>query len=133
GLLVVVALLLLGVSVASSVVAMRMTQLATSEEQARLDAERDRETAVAVGDVERWGRYRSNIAAASAALQLQDSGTARRVLDDAPEQHRDWEWRYLHSQLDGASLVMRVPGGTMSELVLSPAGRQVAVCSADRN
>src|SRR5262245_62002942 len=82
---------------------------------------------------ERWERYRSNIAAASAALQIQNSGTARRALDDAPQEHRNWEWQYLHNQLDGASLVLPVPGGKYRSHVLSPSGRQVAVCCADRN
>src|SRR5262249_59591132 len=82
---------------------------------------------------ERWERYRSNIAAASAALQLQNSGTARRALDDAPKEHRNWEWQYLHNQLDGAVLVLPVPGGKVNSLVLSPSGRQIAVCCADCN
>src|SRR5262249_48605215 len=85
------------------------------------------------GDAERWGRYRSNIAAASAALQLQNSGAARTALDDAPEEHRNWEWHYLHNQLDGASLVLPVPGGSIKALALSPSGRQLAVCCFDHN
>ena len=79
------------------------------------------------------GRYRSNIAAASAALQLQNSGAARSALEDAPPEHRNWEWQYLHSQLDGASLVLPVPGGKIKSLVLSPSGRQIAVCCFDHN
>jgi hypothetical protein len=82
---------------------------------------------------ERWGRYRSNIAAASTALQLQHSGAARSALEDAPQEHRNWEWQYLHSQLDGASLVLAVPGGKVMSLVLSPSGRQIAVCCLDHN
>jgi type II secretory pathway pseudopilin PulG len=35
-------------------------------------------------DAERWQRYRSNIAAAGSALQLQSSGAARRALEAAP-------------------------------------------------
>ncbi len=79
------------------------------------------------------GRYRSNIAAASGALQLQNSGAARIALEDAPKEHRNWEWQYLHSQLDGASLVLPVPGGKIRSLVLSPSGRQIAVCCFDHN
>ncbi len=51
-------------------------------------------------EAERRERYRSNIAAAAAALQLQNSKTARRALEAAPPEHRDWEWRYLYGQLD---------------------------------
>ena len=82
---------------------------------------------------ERWGRYRSNIAAASGALQLQNSGAARSALEDAPEEHRNWEWQYLHSQLDGASPRAARAGREDRSLVLSPSGRQIAVCCFDHN
>ncbi len=87
-----------------------------------------------VGEAERWERYRSNIAAAAAALQLQNSSMARRALDEAPEEHRDWEWRHLHSQLDGARAVM--PGGTPAwgdwQLpIISPSGNQLATPDKD--
>ena len=66
-------------------------------------------------------------------MQLQNSGAARSALEDAPQEHRNWEWQYLHSQLDGASLVLPVPGGKIESLVLSPSGRQIAVCCFDHN
>ena len=72
-------------------------------EDARKMEAKQREDAQEKERAERWGRYRSNIAAASAALQLQNSGAARSALEDAPKEHRNWEWQYLHSQLDGAS------------------------------
>jgi WD40 repeat protein/serine/threonine protein kinase len=115
----VIALLLVGVAVAASVAAWRFERLA--------DEARRR------GDAERWGRYRSNIAAASAAFQLQNTGTARGALDDAAQEHRGWEWQYLHSQLDGASLVLPVPGGRIDWLVLGPSGRRIAVRCSDHN
>ena len=75
-------------------------------------------------------RYRSNIAEASAAQQLQNSSTAERALEAAPEEHRNWEWRHFHSLLDGASLVLPVPGIHTYTLRLSPDGRQIAVGSS---
>ena len=102
-------------------------------EDARKEEATQRQAAEANERAERWGRYRSDIAAASAALQLQNSGPARGALDDAPPEHRNWEWRHFHSQLDGASLVLPVPGGKVRSLALSPSGRQVAVCGADQN
>ena len=75
-------------------------------EDARMKEARQRQEAQENERAERWERYRSNIAAASAALQLQNSGAARSALEDAPKEHRNWEWQYLHSQLDGASLVL---------------------------
>jgi WD40 repeat protein/serine/threonine protein kinase len=120
-------------TVVSLLAAGYFNRLRLNEAQAA-QGERDaRQEAQARGDAERWGRYRSDIAAASAALQLQNIGAARSALDDAPEEHRNWEWRYLHSQLDGASLVLDVPGGKVKALALSPSGRQLAVCSFDHN
>jgi WD40 repeat protein/serine/threonine protein kinase len=119
--LAVIALILIVATIVSGVAALRFQQLAKDEETARHNAEK-------VGAQERWERYRSNIAAAAGAFQLQNSSAARIALDDAPKEHRNWEWRYLHCQLDGASLKLTVPGGTVSALVLSPSGRQIAAC-----
>ena len=82
---------------------------------------------------ERWGRYRSDIAAAYGALQSQNDSATRMALDDAPAEHRNWEWQYVHSQLDGASHVLHVPGGKVDSLVLSPSGRQIAVRCFEHN
>src|SRR5439155_16371494 len=87
-------------------------------DEARDEAQREQKA-------ERWGRYRSDIAAASAALQLQNNGVARSALEDAPKQHRNWEWQYFHGQLDGARLVLPVPSRRVDSLVLSPSGRQI--------
>ncbi len=103
------------------------------EAKQRQVADEARDTAQREQKAERWGRYRSNIAAASGALQLQNSGAARIALDDAPQEHRNWEWRHLHSQLDGSAIVLPVPGGKVMSLVLSPSGRQFAVCCIDYN
>ena len=89
-------------------------------------AEQASDEARRLGEAERRERYRSNIAAAAAALQLQNGATARRHLEAAPPEHRDWEWRHLHSQLDGASAVM--PGGA-SDLGLTG---QLPIISPDR-
>jgi WD40 repeat protein len=102
-------------------------------EDARQKEVKERQRAEEKEQAERWGRYRSNIAAAAGALQLQNGGTARRALDDAPPEYRNWEWQYLHNQLDGASIVLPVPGGKVKSLVLSPSGRQFAVCCVDHN
>ncbi len=81
------------------------------------------------GEAERRERYRSNLAAAAAALQLQNGATARRFLEAAPPQHRDWEWRHLHSQLDSARAAM--PGaapayGVWQLPIISPSGMELA-------
>ena len=80
-----------------------------AERSAREAADRAAKAAGERERAERWERYRSNIAEASAAQQLQNSSTGERPLQAAPEEHRNWEWRHLASQLDGASLVLSVP------------------------
>jgi eukaryotic-like serine/threonine-protein kinase len=102
---------------------------------ARARAERAGDEARRHSEAERRGRYRSNIAAAAAALQLQNSKSAQRALAAAPEEHRDWEWRHLDSQLDSARTVM--PGFPPSsdqstqQPAISPSGEQLATIDAD--
>ena len=91
-------------------------------------AEQASDEARRLGEAERRERYRSNLAAAAAAMQLQNSATAQRYLEAAPPEHRDWEWRHLHSQLNRGRAVM--PGGTPAwgvwQLpIISPSGEQL--------
>jgi WD40 repeat protein/serine/threonine protein kinase len=123
-------------TVSSLIVAGHMARLAENERaaaqlerSARLDAEQARAEAGARERGERWERYRSNIAEAAAAQQLQNSSTGERVLEAAPEEYRNWEWRHLDSLLDGASAVVPVPGMNFLVMRLSPDGRQAAVAA----
>ncbi len=131
--LAMIGFLLVGTAVASTLAAWKFQHLAGDRKAALGAAIGARNEANDARDVERWERYRSNIAAASAALQLQNTDSARPALEAAPVVHRDWEWRHLHSQLDVASLVMTVPGGPVIEMSLSPSGRQVAVACLDHS
>jgi WD40 repeat protein len=104
-------------------------------EYARQEAVGARERAEQAGAGERWERYRSNLAAAAAALYLQNGDMARRALAEAPEEHRNWEWQYLHGQLDSARAVL--PGVRETDDLrwlpaLSPSGTQAATVDADR-
>ncbi len=133
--LAVIGVLLVGTAVASALAAWKFERLAGEKEaardaavRARDDANDARTKAERARDEESWERYRSTIAAASAALQIQNADTARSALEAAPEWYQqNWEWRHLHSQLDGASLVIPVPAGPVFAFALSPSGRQVAV------
>jgi WD40 repeat protein/serine/threonine protein kinase len=113
-------------AVASLLAASHFNRTARSEREARQEADRR-------GAAERWERYRSNIAAASAALQVQNTDTARVALEDAPPEHRNWEWHRLHNQLDGAILVIPVQGGKYRSHALAPSRDQVAICCVDQN
>jgi WD40 repeat protein/serine/threonine protein kinase len=131
--LAVIGLLLVGTAVASTLAAWKFQRLAGEKQAALVTAITARNDADIARDLERWERYRSNISAASAALELHNNDTARSALDAAPLVHRDWEWRHLHSQLDVSSLVVPVPGGPVKAMSLSPSGRQVAVACLGRN
>ncbi len=112
--------MLIALSAGSLLAARRFAQSASDERSLRQEAG-------ARARSERWERYRSNIAEASAAQQLQNSSTGERALEAAPEEYRNWEWRHLRSLLDGSSNVLSVPGIIPHTLRLSPDGRQLAV------
>jgi WD40 repeat protein/tRNA A-37 threonylcarbamoyl transferase component Bud32 len=85
-------------------------------------ADRSAEEARQHTRAERWQRYRSNIAAALSALRLHNDNAARRALQAAPEEYRNWEWHYLSGQLEDTRPVLR----GLSFAALSPTSRQVA-------
>jgi WD40 repeat protein len=66
--------------------------------------------------------YRARIAAAVGALAAHDVADAKRHLDDAPDDLRDWEWRHLHSRLDDSSAKMPLPGEDVGLLPGHPDG-----------
>jgi serine/threonine protein kinase len=64
-------------------------------------------------DHARWQAYLANLKAASSALSNQNVNLAQAALEAAPEEHRGWEWRHLHSCLDSPQITLRtsVPAG----------------------
>ena len=54
----------------------------------------------------RWRAYRGNIAGANAALVANQTGTAQRLLNEAPEEHRGWEWHYLSAAADQSLAIL---------------------------
>src|SRR5262249_8419698 len=81
---------------------------------------------------ERWERYRANIVAASSALQVHNVVAARRALDDAPAEFRNWEWHHFHTRLDAAQRVLRWDGVLGNGTALTPDGRTAALTLDDR-
>lgn len=80
---------------------------------------------------ERWERYRADITAASSALQLHDVGAARRALDAAPEEHRNWEWRFFSQQLDNSREILGGEGSKVHWVVIPPGATKVVTVADD--
>jgi WD40 repeat protein len=97
-------------------------------EKARADANALK--AEGLAKTARYQSYVANIRSADAALELNEGRNARRFLDEAPEEHRNWEWRYLDAQTDGSLLVLR-HGGSVRTAEFSPDGKNVLTASDD--
>jgi WD40 repeat protein len=77
---------------------------------------------------ERWERYRANIVASANALQVDNAAGARLTLEAAPQEHRNWEWRYFRSRLDGARHVLDgFPADTVSDAEMSQDGARLVM------
>jgi WD40 repeat protein len=106
----VIDLLLIGGAIASTLAALYFQRLAGERESARTAAESAAAEAGRRGDAERWQYYRANMAAAAMALQLPNTGAARRALAAAPKEYRGWEWLHFNARLDEARAILRMPG-----------------------
>ena len=60
-----------------------------------------------------------------------------RALEAAPPEHRGWEWRYLHSQVNDSRAVIhggKLPSGLVWQRpIISPAGDQLATVDRETN
>ncbi len=83
-------------------------------------------------EAERWKHYRANVVAAASALQLNNVATARRLLQTAPEEHRNWEWRHLEQRLDLAQVVLGTDLTAVEDTWVSPDGRWLAITTTAR-
>jgi len=80
---------------------------------------------------ERWSRYLANMSATASALQLHNVVDAQTFLEDAPSEHRGWEWHHFQNQLDDASLVLNGHSRSVTMVIYSPDGKRLATGSAD--
>jgi eukaryotic-like serine/threonine-protein kinase len=80
-------------------------------------------------EAERRTRYIAGISAAGSALELDHADEARSLLADLPEEHRNWEWRYLTGLLDNATFVFR-PEAPVKAFDLAPDGKLFAYALA---
>ncbi|HYT93084.1 MAG TPA: protein kinase, partial [Gemmataceae bacterium] len=101
-------------------------------EDARKAEAHQRQEAERKEKAERWERYRANLAAATSAFQLHNVGAARRALEAAPEEHRNWEWRHFYHQLDGARHVLRGHEGPVGTVMFTPDGRRLGTAGLEK-
>jgi WD40 repeat protein/predicted Ser/Thr protein kinase len=94
---------------------------AVGETQQRGQAEHNAAAALQEKHEARFQAYGARIAAAVGALAMHDVADAKRHLDDAPKELRDWEWRHLYSRLDDSSAKSPLPGPE-ADLVVDTAG-----------
>jgi WD40 repeat protein len=80
---------------------------------------------------ERWERYLAAVAAASGELRLHNVAAARRALEAAPEEHRNWEWQYFWSRLDDSANTFDLGGGAAHFRGFSPGLSRLTFTTAD--
>ncbi len=143
--LTAIGLLLSAAAIIASIIAAEYSRLAQqnaqlagqkeNERSKAVEAQRQAEHASAEArrhtESERWERYRSEMAAAVSALQLQNVAAARRALEAAPGEHRNWEWLHLVNQLDGARAVLRGHESIIWTVALSSDGSRLVSASED--
>ena len=101
----------------------------TEQKSAAVKATRE---AVQRSGEERWSRYLANMSATASALQLFNVGAARRLLEDAPVEHRGWEWRYFSNRLDDSQMVFEGHTSSIQFILFSPDGKWLASAAADQ-
>ncbi|NUO78920.1 WD40 repeat domain-containing protein, partial [candidate division KSB1 bacterium] len=76
--------------------------------------------------------YLAHIAAANASLRLNEAGEAKRWLVAAPEQWRNWEWRYLNARSDNSMAKMTLDA-TADEAHFSADGKMLIAAMHDNS
>lgn len=77
--------------------------------------------------------YSASMLAASSALTLNDPSTARLHLDNAPAEHRGWEWRHLLWRLDRSIWTAQGLGDLQPPSCMSTDGTVIAAVAPDRS
>jgi WD40 repeat protein/serine/threonine protein kinase len=72
---------------------------------------------------ERLESYYGNLAATANAFHVFNVASARRTLETATEEHRNWEWRYFQSRLDLTAHVSEPVDPKAGSVQFSPSGR----------
>ena len=144
GALAVIAFLIVSIAIGSALAATYFQRIAREKGELADQRELERDKALKAQELaehagaearsqeraERRERYRANIITAVSALDLNNTNIAQHALDDAPAEHRNWEWRYLQSQLDCASAALPGQlgdGERFRDVPASPDGKSIVL------
>jgi serine/threonine protein kinase len=103
--------------------------------QAKRERDRAREAEQLARTAEQNTRrqaYLANIAAARAALLMNEPARVHRYLDAAPPEFRNWEWKYLNAEGDRHLAVFRGHQDMVLSVAFSPDGTRLASASRDK-
>ena len=101
-------------------------------EQARMEADRNAKLAEAAERKMRVRAYAADMNLAYNALEINDLGKARQLLDryqptEGDDDIRGWEWRYLKNQArDGSAYSLLNHSGRISDIAVSHDGKWIA-------
>ena len=79
---------------------------------------------------ERRDSYFHRIALAQSELSVNNLGRALQLLDECPEDLRDWEWHYLQRLCRVEPVTLHGQGGGVRGVAFSPDGRSLAAATA---
>jgi eukaryotic-like serine/threonine-protein kinase len=96
------------------------------------EADSERQKAQQRAEAERLESYRANIAASASALQVFNVDSARRTLEAAPAEHRNWEWYHFQSRLDLATYISDTTDSIPGHVTFSQSGKYAHRTGADR-
>lgn len=120
----VVALALVVATVVSIVFALQANDELRNRELAEARVRSERDTAIA-------RTYAADIAAAISSLQFGDHSRMRGYLDEAPEQHRGWEWNWLDAFTNRSILEFQASRSGFLRLLASPDGSRLMAVAMD--
>ena len=104
---------------------------AVGEARQRDQAEQNALAALGEKREAQFQAYRARLSAAAAAISAHDVEDAAHLLDAAPEDLREWEWRHLRSRLDDSTSVIPLPTGGGGLLIPGPDRLRVGTFSGD--
>jgi len=79
----------------------------------------------------RYGQYVAAVLGARAARQAGEPRNVKRLLDSAPEEFREWEWRHLDAVSDTSLVTLEGHSESLVSAVFSPDGSRFLTASND--